>query len=83
LSPTASAVFGLTPAEAAEALGLTEDAVKTRLSRARALLRRDLTARLGRGIAGTFPFLGRRCDRMVETVMRRIRAAAPREFPSG
>ncbi|HKF41489.1 MAG TPA: RNA polymerase sigma factor [Thermoanaerobaculia bacterium] len=76
-------VEGLDTAEAAEALGLTEDAVKTRLSRARALLRRDLTARAGRGIAGTFPFLGRRCDRMVETVMRRIRAAAPREFPSG
>ena len=71
-------VEGITTAEAAESLNLTEVAVKTRLSRARALLRRDLMARAGSDIAASFPILGRRCDRMVEAVMRRIRTAEPR-----
>jgi RNA polymerase sigma-70 factor (ECF subfamily) len=67
------AIEGLSTAEAAVALELSEDAVKTRLSRARALLRRELTARAGPGLAQAFPFFGRRCDRMVDAVMSRIR----------
>jgi RNA polymerase sigma-70 factor (ECF subfamily) len=68
------AIEGLSTAEAAVALELSEDAVKTRFSRARALLRRELTARAGPGITQAFPFLGRRCDRMVNAVMSRIRS---------
>jgi len=66
-------VEGLSTAEAAMALELSEDAVKTRLSRARAFLRRELTARAGPGISRAFPFLGRRCARMAGMVMSRIR----------
>jgi RNA polymerase sigma-70 factor (ECF subfamily) len=70
-------VDGLSTAETANSLGLTEEAVKTRLSRARALLRRELMARAGPSIARSFPFLGRRCERMVSVVMRRIRESLP------
>ena len=66
-------VEGLSTAEAATALELSEDVVKTRLSRARAFLRRELTTRAGPGISRAFPFLGRRCARMAGTVMSRIR----------
>jgi len=75
----------LSTAETAESLEVTEETVKTRLHRARAVLRRELLARAGTGIRHAFPFMGPRCDRMVETVMARIRAlrdAATRPFPS-
>jgi RNA polymerase sigma-70 factor (ECF subfamily) len=65
-------VEGLSTAEAASSLKLSQVTVKTRLHRARALLRSELLARAGPSIAGSFRFLGRRCDRMVEAVMRRI-----------
>ncbi len=63
----------LSTAETAETLQITEDVVKTRLHRARAMLRRELLASAGPTIARTFPFLGSRCDRMVERVMTVIR----------
>jgi len=66
-------VEGLCTAEVAATLELSEDVVKTRLSRARAFLRRELTARAGPGISRAFPFLGRRCARMAGLVMSRIR----------
>jgi RNA polymerase sigma-70 factor (ECF subfamily) len=61
----------LSTAETADCLGLSEEAVKTRLHRSRALLRNDLEARAGRALAGSFAFLGPRCDRTVSTVMAR------------
>jgi RNA polymerase sigma-70 factor (ECF subfamily) len=67
------AVEGLSSAETARSLDTTEDAVKTRLSRARVLLRQELMSRAGTSITGSYPFLGERCRRMVETVMRRVR----------
>lgn len=66
-------VEGLSTLETANSLDVTEEAVKTRLSRARALLRRELMVRAGPSIARGFPFLGRRCDRMVAVVMTRVR----------
>lgn len=71
----------LSTAEAAESLEVSEETVKTRLHRARAALRRELVAKAGAGIRQAFPFLGPRCDRMVESVMsrvRNIREARPR-----
>jgi len=63
----------MSTAETAECLGLSEEAVKTRLHRSRALLRSDLEARTGKAITGSFTFMGDRCDRMVAAVMARIR----------
>jgi RNA polymerase sigma-70 factor (ECF subfamily) len=68
-------VEGLSTIEAAGSLKLSLVTVKTRLHRARALLRNELLARAGQGIAGSFRFLGRQCDRMVGDVLCRIRPA--------
>lgn len=60
--------------ETAECLGLSEEAVKTRLYRSRALLRRELQKRIGPAITEAYSFLGSRCDRMVDRVLTRIGA---------
>lgn len=62
----------LSTAETADCLELSEEAVKTRLHRARASLRRELLALAGPQARAAFPFLGNRCDRMVERVLGRI-----------
>src|SRR4029434_7933478 len=48
-------VQGLDTAETAQSLGISEDAVKTRLSRAKASLRRDLWERAGRAARAKHP----------------------------
>ncbi len=63
----------LSTTETAECLELSEETVKTRLHRARAALRQGLLTRAGVGIKQAFPFLGYRCDRMVELVLARIK----------
>ena len=69
-------VEGLSTAETAASLEINEETVKTRLHRARALLRNHITARVGAGIRDAFEFAGTRCDRTVAAVMARI-AGAP------
>jgi len=65
-------VEGLNTAETAEVLNVSDDVVKTRLSRARAALRRDLFERAGLAAHSAFSFHQRRCDRIVAAVMARI-----------
>jgi RNA polymerase sigma-70 factor (ECF subfamily) len=65
-------VQGLSTAEAAECLDLTEPVVKVRLHRGRALLRRDLAARSGEVLGKAFAFGAERCDRVVAGVLARI-----------
>jgi RNA polymerase sigma-70 factor, ECF subfamily len=55
-------------AETAEALDITEQNVKTRLHRARALLRKRLYLRAGEQKAEAYPFHAVRCDRVVKNV---------------
>ncbi len=62
----------MSTAEAAEALGLSEENVKVRLHRARAMLRRELYARAGTASAQAFQFHAVRCDRVVAGVMARL-----------
>ena len=62
----------LSTAETAESLDLTEENVKVRLHRARALLRKELFARAGESRATVFPFMGERCDRVVRVVLEKI-----------
>ncbi len=59
-------------AETASALDLTEENVKVRLHRARALVRKELFARAGGEVATAFGFMGVRCDRVVARVLKRI-----------
>ena len=65
-------VQGLNTAETADSLGISEDAVKTRLSRAKSTLRRDLLERAGIAAPAAFPFHQSRCDRLVAAVFARI-----------
>lgn len=65
-------VEGLSTAEVAEALDVSEDVVKTRLSRGRAALRRVLLDRTGATAPEVFRFYRPRCDRVVTHVLARI-----------
>ena len=65
-------VEGLSTSEVAAALEVSEDVVKTRLSRGRAALRRVLLARTGATAPESFRFYRPRCDRVVSQVLARI-----------
>jgi RNA polymerase sigma-70 factor (ECF subfamily) len=62
--------------ETAAALELTEENVKVRLHRARALVRKELFARAGAEAQSAFGFMGVRCDRVVARVLETIGARA-------
>ena len=65
-------VEGMSTAESAECLDITEETAKTRLHRARMLLREALYERAGIESGAAFPFQALRCDRVVATVFERI-----------
>jgi RNA polymerase sigma-70 factor (ECF subfamily) len=67
-------VEGLSTADTATSLGVSEDVVKTRLSRARTALRRSLLERAGASAPDVFRFQRPRCDRVVANVFARIAA---------
>lgn len=60
--------------ETARCLEIEPATVKTRLHRARALLRRHLLAQVEPGGRGALPFEAPRCDRVVAAVLARIAA---------
>lgn len=70
-------VEGLSTSEVAECLGVSEDVVKTRLSRGRATLRRLLMERTGATAPEAFRFYRPRCDRVVASVLERISGHSP------
>ena len=67
----------LSTAETAAALELTEQNVKVRLHRGRAMMRDRLFARVGASGKNAFPFMGVRCDRIVSGVFTRLRELNP------
>lgn len=64
--------------ETAAVLNLTEENVKVRLHRARALLRKSLFAKAGMERKEAFSFHAARCDRVVKNVFDRIMTGAPK-----
>jgi len=68
-------VQGLSTSETAQVLEVSEDVVKTRLSRARTALQRDLLDHAGAATASAFTFGSERCDRVVARVMTQIPAS--------
>lgn len=62
----------LSTAETAAALDISEENVKVRLHRGRAMLRRWLLARVGENAREAFPFMGERCDRLVRNVFTHL-----------
>lgn len=83
LTPDARAVFvlreveGLDTAETAEVLEVSEEAVRTRLLRARSMLRRELSRRAGIEDAGAYRLHLTRCDRVVHGVLPRLPGVLP------
>lgn len=66
----------LSTAETAEALDLTEENVKVRLHRGHGMIRNWLLERLGTNAKEAFPFMGSRCDRVVQSVFNRLQKPA-------
>jgi RNA polymerase sigma-70 factor (ECF subfamily) len=65
-------IEGLSTSETGAGLGLGEEAVKTRLHRARAIIRRTISAQIGATFSGAFEFHAPRCDRVVSHVLAAI-----------
>ena len=66
------AVEELSVDETAGVLGIPPATVRSRLFRARSLLREALAAKIDLAYEDAFAFAGERCDRIVANVMRRI-----------
>jgi RNA polymerase sigma-70 factor (ECF subfamily) len=65
-------IEGLSVEDTAQLLDLRPETVKTRLHRARRLIREQLDRQIGPVLADAFPFAGRRCERLTEAVMARL-----------
>ncbi|MCW3476348.1 RNA polymerase sigma factor [Limobrevibacterium gyesilva] len=68
----ARVIEGMSVEDTAELLGLRPETVKTRLHRARRLVREHLDKRIGPILLEAFPFAGKRCERMTDAVMARL-----------
>ena len=65
-------IEGMNVEETAEILGLKPETVKTRLHRARTMLRDNVEKKIGPVVMGAFPFAGKRCERLTEAVLKRL-----------
>ena len=65
-------IEGMNVEETAEMLGLKPETVKTRLHRARAMLRDNVEKKIGPVVLEAFPFAGKRCERLTEAVLKRL-----------
>lgn len=69
-------VEGMSTAETAECLDITEQNVKTRLHRARILLREEISANINIAAPEVFQFGGKRCDSVVASVLGKINSGS-------
>ena len=65
-------IEGMSTEETASLLDLQPETVKTRLHRARQLMRERLDEQIGPLLMEAFPFAGRRCERLTSAVMQRL-----------
>jgi RNA polymerase sigma-70 factor, ECF subfamily len=65
-------IEGMNVEETAEILGLKPETVKTRLHRARAMLRENIEKKIGPVVMEAFPFAGKRCERLTDAVLKRL-----------
>lgn len=68
----ARVIEGLSIEETADLLGIKPQTVKTRLHRARELVRKQIDEQIGPVMLDAFPFAGKRCDRLTTAVMKRL-----------
>lgn len=69
-------IEGMNIDETADLLGIKPETVKTRLHRARQLVKGALEKRLGSALTTAFPFDGWRCERMADEVVKRLAQSA-------
>jgi RNA polymerase sigma-70 factor (ECF subfamily) len=65
-------IEGMSVEETADLLRIKSETVKTRLHRARTLLREHLNKQIGPIMMDAFPFAGRRCERLTAGVLKRL-----------
>jgi RNA polymerase sigma-70 factor, ECF subfamily len=65
-------IEGMNVEETAEILGLKPETVKTRLHRARTMLRDNVEKKIGPIVIEAFPFAGKRCERLTDAVLKRL-----------
>jgi RNA polymerase sigma-70 factor, ECF subfamily len=69
-------IEGMNVEETADILGLKPETVKTRLHRARTMVRDNVEKKIGPVVMEAFPFAGKRCERLTEAVLKRLGFAA-------
>ncbi|MBL8913341.1 MAG: sigma-70 family RNA polymerase sigma factor [Archangium sp.] len=67
-------VEGFSSAEVGASLGISEEAVRVRLFRARQTLQRSLDAQFQGEARALYPFMGTRCDRITHAVLEAVAA---------
>ena len=65
-------IEGMNVEETAEILDLKPETVKSRLHRARTMLRDIVERKIGPVVMEAFPFAGKRCERLTDTVLKRL-----------
>ena len=65
-------IEGMSVEETADLLGIKPETVKTRLHRARQLVREQLDKKIGPVLMDAFPFAGKRCERVTGAVLNRL-----------
>lgn len=65
-------IEGMNVEETADILDLKPETVKTRLHRARAMLRANVEKKIGPVVMEVFPFAGKRCARLTDAVLGRL-----------
>jgi RNA polymerase sigma-70 factor, ECF subfamily len=68
----ARVIEGLDLEETADLLDIRPETVKTRLHRARAMLRDNVERKIGPVVLEAFPFAGQRCARLTDAVLQRL-----------
>src|SRR5882757_6931316 len=65
-------IEGMNVEETAEILALKPETVKSRLHRARTMLRDIVERKIGPVVMEAFPFAGKRCERLTDAVLKRL-----------
>jgi RNA polymerase sigma-70 factor, ECF subfamily len=65
-------IEGMNVEETAEILDIKPETVKTRLHRARTMLRENVEKKIGPVVMEAFPFAGKRCERLTDAVLGRL-----------
>jgi len=65
-------IEGMNVEETAGILSLRPETVKSRLHRARTMLRDNVERKIGPVVMEAFPFAGRRCERLTDAVLKRL-----------